>query len=55
MTDDAFTALFGAVWDTITRTLPDGRIAQVFPITFGRARLGVSRPEWFASGYEDVW
>jgi hypothetical protein len=37
----------------ITRDVPDGRMAAVFPITFGRARLGIgpkTMPVW-----DDVW
>jgi hypothetical protein len=36
-----------------SRILPDGRLAAVFSITFGRARLGVGPttvPVW-----DDVW
>ena len=33
----------------------DGRIAQIFLITFGRARLGVARAEHFGTGWDDVW
>lgn len=37
-----------------SRTMPDGRIADVIPLTYGRARLCVGRePERF--GYDDVW
>jgi hypothetical protein len=36
------------------RTLPDGRLATVIPLTLGRARLTVARdPRSFA--YDDVW
>ena len=28
-----------------SRVLPDGRIAEVFPLTYGRARLGVRRAD----------
>ena len=27
-----------------TRQLPDGRVLSVFPLTYGRARLGVGSP-----------
>lgn len=36
------------------KTLPDGRIVEVYPLTFGRARLGIRRSEtemW----YLDEW
>ena len=37
-----------------TRTLPDGRWAAVYPLTEGRARLGVGASE--ADGFfDDLW
>jgi len=38
------------------RTLDDKRVLNVYPLTFGRARLGISKPEPYSmGGYEDVW
>jgi hypothetical protein len=37
------------------RILSDGRVAEVFPLTFGRARLGVSRPERYGYTWDDEW
>jgi hypothetical protein len=38
------------------RTLPDGRELHVYPLTYGRARLGITKPAPFAMhGYDDVW
>lgn len=38
----------------VSITLPDGRLATVFSLAFGRARLGVSpKGEW--SYFEDEW
>ena len=34
-------------------TLPDGRIAHIVPLTFGRARINVGRD--IATGYDDLW
>jgi hypothetical protein len=34
------------------RELPDGRVAFVFPLTFGRARLVVGRSRLV---YDDAW
>jgi hypothetical protein len=36
------------------RTLPDGRTGWVFPLTFGRARLGVSEADNHFE-FEDEW
>lgn len=38
-----------------TRTLPDGRVLEVTPLTFGRARLHVTRPEGVGMWYDDEW
>lgn len=40
-------------WYLAERTLPDGRGLFVYPLTFGRARLGISPPgtAWFT----DEW
>jgi hypothetical protein len=35
------------------KPLPDGRMAQVYPLTFGRARLGVGQPD--QQWYDDEW
>jgi len=38
----------------VTHQLADGRVADVFPITFGRARLGISRDlqvQWYDTVY----
>lgn len=43
MTDDEYPSL----------PLPDGRRAWVFPLTFGRARIGVGRSEDHA--LDDIW
>ncbi len=40
--------------DYPSRRLPDGRVLRVFPLTFGRARLGVSRAEGLYT-FDDVW
>lgn len=38
------------------RELEDGRWLNVYPLTFGRARLGISKPApHHMGGYEDVW
>ena len=40
--------------DIISFPLPNGRMAQVFPLTFNRARIGlVSLENPFC--YDDVW
>ncbi len=39
-------------WWIARRTLPDGRLLFVVPLTFGRARLTVGRDE---STYDDGW
>ncbi len=39
-------------WWTARRTLPDGRLLFVVPLTFGRARLTVGRDEYT---YDDGW
>ena len=37
-----------------SRVLPDGRTADVIPLTYGRARIVVGKePERF--GYDDAW
>jgi hypothetical protein len=46
MTDDMFGVLF-------RRTLPDGRILDVMPLTFGRARLHIGPAG--ALFYDDGW
>lgn len=38
-----------------TRTLPDGRVLEVTPLTFARGRLHVSRPENVGLWYDDEW
>ena len=40
---------------TPTRVLPDGRVLEVIPLTFGRGRLCVSRPEEVGAFYSDGW
>ena len=40
----------GIIW---RRTLPDGRVIDIIPLTFGRARLGIGWPD--DVGYQDVW
>lgn len=35
------------------RIMPDGRLAVVFHLTFGRARLGIGPPDY--SGFDNVW
>lgn len=37
------------------KTLPDGRIAEVVPLTYGRARITVSRPEDYGLFVADSW
>jgi len=38
----------------VHRTLPDGRHAEILPLTFGRARIIVARSaEWMM--YDDGW
>jgi hypothetical protein len=39
-------------WYIDRRTLPDGRLLFVVPLTFGRARLTVGSDEW---GCDDGW
>ncbi len=39
--------------DLLERQLPDGRVAVIMPLTFGRARIGVGRPGSLV--FEDVW
>jgi len=41
---------FGPIYSPV-RTLPDGRIAYVGPLTFGRARINVGTSEWI----DDMW
>ncbi len=36
------------------RLLDDGRVLHVYPLTFGRARLGIS-PNAGAGVFDDVW
>jgi hypothetical protein len=38
----------------VERTLPDGRLATVYPLLGGRARLGVA-PAGDRTGFTDVW
>lgn len=35
------------------RQLPDGRVLQVFRLTFGRARLGIGQAD--SGCYDDEW
>jgi len=35
------------------RTLPDGRLVDVTPLTFGRARLHIGPPDSWC--YDDSW
>lgn len=55
---DAMTLLTGAAaWareSTLTRILADGRVLDVLPLTFGRARLCVSA-DVHTLGYDDGW
>lgn len=37
------------------KTLADGRIAEIIPLTFGRARIIVAQPEWAGFCYDDGW
>lgn len=37
----------------ITKRLPDGREATIYPLTFGRARVGVGEPGSMA--FQQVW
>jgi hypothetical protein len=37
------------------RTLPDGRVLSVDPLTFDRARLHISTAEGYGYFYEDGW
>lgn len=37
-----------------SRVLPDGRRIDVYPITFGRARVGIA-PRIDSPGYDDVF
>lgn len=37
------------------RTLPDGRVLSVDPLTFGRARLHITTPEGHGHWYLDGW
>lgn len=36
------------------KLLPDGRRLVVVPLTFGRARIGISTPGDYL-GFDDVW
>lgn len=36
----------------VERTLPDGRIMSVIPLTFGRGRLTIARDR---ISYDDTW
>ena len=36
-----------------TRLFPDGRMAQAFPITYGRARIGIGVAN--SMQYDGVW
>jgi len=38
----------------LVKTLPDGREVWVYPLTFGRARLGVS-PAGQSEYFDDTW
>jgi len=38
-----------------TRVLPDGRIAEIIPLTYGRARLVVTTVEDYGYTYDDGW
>jgi hypothetical protein len=42
--DDRRALLAGSDWTPIARTLPDGRALCAFPLTYGRARIGITRP-----------
>lgn len=37
------------------KALADGREVQVYPLTFGRARVGITAPHNPTGGYDDVW
>ena len=37
-----------------SRALPDGRVLDVIPLTFGRARLGISR-DLDTQAFTDQW
>jgi hypothetical protein len=41
-------------WALYTKTLPDGRVVDVAPLTFGRARIVVSR-DAEAMTWDDGW
>lgn len=42
------------MFELFVRTLPDGRVVHVYPLTFDRARLGVGTdPERY--GYDNEW
>jgi hypothetical protein len=38
----------------ITLTLADGRVIDVFPLTFGRARIGISQ-DATVQAFDDLW
>lgn len=48
-----FDEIFAGYFQPWSAPLPDGRVAMIYPLTLGRARLGVSQPGqcWF----EDEW
>lgn len=46
-------ALFPSVFQPIERLLGDGRVISVYPISFGKARLGIGMAG--AASMDDVW
>ena len=41
-------------WWIIKREFADGRVAYVYPLTFDRARIGISR-DVNDKGFENLW
>lgn len=41
-------------WWTAEKTLPDGRTIYIYPLTYGRARLGIS-PPGDTYTFDDEW
>ena len=42
----------------LRRRLPNGRTVEVFPILFGKARLGLNSPkrgDYQPPSYDDIW
>jgi len=41
-------------WIISKKLVGDGRVLYVYPLTYGRARIGIS-PSITSQGFDDVW